>query len=48
MKRETTNRIRFVLEDILPAFLHDSSLFRHVASLIWGKHIVELASELPS
>ncbi|MBU1286606.1 MAG: class I SAM-dependent methyltransferase [Alphaproteobacteria bacterium] len=44
MKRETTNRIRFVLEDIVPAFLHDSSLFRHAASLIWGKHIVELAS----
>ena len=44
MKREHTNRIRFVLEDVLPAFLHDSPLFRHAASLIWGKHIGELAS----
>lgn len=43
MKRENTNRIRFVLEDVLPAFLHDSRLFRHAASLLWGKHIAELA-----
>tara|TARA_R110002072_G_scaffold291294_1_gene459371 strand:+ start:747 stop:1475 length:729 start_codon:yes stop_codon:yes gene_type:complete len=44
MKREHTNRIRFVLEDVLPAFLHDSPLFRQAASLIWGKHIAELAA----
>lgn len=43
MKRETTNRIRFVLEDIVPAFLRDSFLFRGFASLVWGKHIKDLA-----
>lgn len=43
MNRETTNRIRFVLEDILPATLRDSGLFKGVASLVWGKHISDLA-----
>lgn len=44
MNRETTNRVRFVLEDILPAAIRDSWLFRSAASLVWGKHIRELAS----
>lgn len=43
MNRETTNRIRFVLEDILPPFLRDSVLFRRLASLVWGQHIQHLA-----
>lgn len=43
MKRETTNKIRFVLEDILPAFIRDSGAFKGFASLIWGKHIADLA-----
>lgn len=43
MNRETTNRIRFVLEDILPPFLRDSALFKGVASLAWGDHIAHLA-----
>lgn len=43
MKREATNRIRFVLEDILPAFVRDSALFRIGASMIWGNHISDLA-----
>lgn len=44
MNRETTNRIRFVLEDVLPPFLRDSGLFRSAASLAWGGHIGRLAS----
>jgi SAM-dependent methyltransferase len=44
MKREATNRIRFVLEDILPPVLRDSGLFRAAAKLAWGEHIGRLAS----
>lgn len=44
MNRETTNNIRFVLEDILPAIVRDSAIFRYAASMIWGKHIADLAS----
>ena len=44
MNRETTNRIRFVLEDIVPPILRDSKLFKAVASLAWGKHIGDLAN----
>ena len=43
MRRETTNRIRFVLEDLLPPALRDSRLFRGFASLAWGGHIARLA-----
>lgn len=43
MNRETTNRIRFVIEDVLPPILRDSVLFRQAASLVWGKHIGKLA-----
>ena len=43
MNRETTNRIRFVIEDILPPFMRDSSLFRNIAKLVWGSHIDHLA-----
>jgi len=43
MNRETTNRIRFVLEDIVPPILRDSRLFKGLASLVWGKHIGDLA-----
>ena len=43
MNRITTNRIRFVIEDILPAVIRDSFLFKGLASLVWGKHISDLA-----
>ena len=43
MNRETTNKIRFVLEDILPAFIRDSWAFKGFAGLVWGKHIADLA-----
>ncbi|MGJ8562046.1 MAG: class I SAM-dependent methyltransferase [Alphaproteobacteria bacterium] len=44
MNRETTNRVRFVLEDILPAFVRDSRAFKAFAGLAWGKHIGDLAN----
>jgi SAM-dependent methyltransferase len=43
MRRETTNRIRFVLEDVVPPLLRDSALFRAAASMAWGRHISDLA-----
>lgn len=43
MRRETTNRIRFVLEDVVPPVLRDSALFRAAASMAWGNHISDLA-----
>lgn len=43
MNRETTNRIRFVLEDIVPPIIRDSKLFKAIASLAWGRHIGDLA-----
>lgn len=43
MNRETTNKIRFILEDIVPPVLRDSRVFKGVASLFWGQHIGDLA-----
>ena len=43
MNREMTNRIRFVLEDVLPPVVRDSRLFRSAAQLAWGEHINRLA-----
>ena len=44
MKRETTNLIRWFLEDVVPPILRDSFLFKAFASLAWGEHIAALAS----
>ncbi len=43
MRREMTNRIRFVLEDIVPPVLRDSGLFKAAASIAWGSHVADLA-----
>ncbi len=43
MNREQTNRIRFVIEELLPPILRDSWLFTALARLVWGKHIDKLA-----
>ena len=43
MNRETTNWLRFVLEDVIPPVLRDSRLFLFVAKLAWGNHIADLA-----
>jgi SAM-dependent methyltransferase len=47
MKRETTNRIRYLMEEILPPALRDSRVFYYASyyagSLIWGRaHIDNL------
>ena len=39
MRRETTNKLRYVLEEIVPPALRDSILFKKLAELAWGKHI---------
>jgi SAM-dependent methyltransferase len=43
MKREQTNHIRFIMEDLLPPIIRDTALFRFVASLVWGRHISTLS-----
>jgi SAM-dependent methyltransferase len=43
MRRETTNRIRYVLEELIPPVLRDSWLFHRLARLVWGAHITRLA-----
>ena len=43
MRRETTNRIRTVLEDWLPPAVRDGALFRALARAAWGAHIERLA-----
>lgn len=43
MNRETTNMIRFLLEDLLPPVMRDSGLFRWTAKMFWGRHIDKLA-----
>lgn len=43
MNRETTNRIRFVIEDLMPPVLRDSPAFRWLAERAWGSHISHLA-----
>jgi len=45
MRRETTNKIRYVLEELVPPALRDSILFKKIAELAYGKHIYE-ASDL--
>jgi SAM-dependent methyltransferase len=43
MRREQTNQIRFIVEELLPPIVRDTALFKFAASLAWGKHISALA-----
>lgn len=43
MKRETSNLLRFVLEEVLPPALRDSPLFRALARAAYGPSIDKLA-----
>jgi SAM-dependent methyltransferase len=43
VKRETTNWIRFILEDLLPPIVRDSQIFHAVARIAWGSHVTRLA-----
>lgn len=42
MDRETTNRIRFVLEELVPPLLRDSWLFRFLFRRYWGELVDDL------
>lgn len=39
MKREQTNRLRYLLEEILPPVIRDSAAFRLLVRLLWGNHV---------
>lgn len=43
MKRETINKIRFVLEELLPPIVHDSRFMVFLYKLKWGSFIEDLA-----
>ncbi|MEL6201058.1 MAG: class I SAM-dependent methyltransferase [Pseudomonadota bacterium] len=43
MNRETTNWVRFAIEELVPPILRDSSPFRGAMKMAWGKHIDDLA-----
>ncbi|MEM6382797.1 MAG: class I SAM-dependent methyltransferase [Pseudomonadota bacterium] len=43
MNRETTNRVRYVMEELVPPALRDSAMFRAMMKLAWGTHIDDLA-----
>jgi 2-polyprenyl-3-methyl-5-hydroxy-6-metoxy-1,4-benzoquinol methylase len=43
MRREQTNQIRFIIEELLPPIIRDTGLFKFAATLAWGKHISRLA-----
>jgi SAM-dependent methyltransferase len=43
MRRETSNRIRFVIEELVPGFLRDSRLFSALLRLAGGAHVEALA-----
>ena len=43
MKRENTNRIRFILEELIPPIIRDSEFMHWLQRLVWGKHITRLS-----
>jgi SAM-dependent methyltransferase len=43
LNRETTNRIRFVIEEILPPVLRDSRIFKFAAERVFGDYISRAA-----
>jgi SAM-dependent methyltransferase len=43
VNRETTNWVRFVIEEMIPPFIRDSGAFRSLMKLAWGSHIDDLA-----
>jgi SAM-dependent methyltransferase len=44
MRRETTNAIRYVLEELIPPFIRDSRAMRWLFRLHWGRLIDDLES----
>ena len=44
MKRETTNRIRYVLEELIPPVIRDLAPMRWLFRLYWGRLVDDLAT----
>ncbi len=44
MKRETTNRIRYVLEELIPPVIRDLTPMRWLFRLYWGRLVDDLAT----
>ena len=44
MRRETTNAIRYVLEELIPPVIRDSRAMRWLFRLHWGRLIDDLES----
>jgi SAM-dependent methyltransferase len=44
MNRETSNRIRFLIEEVLPPIIRDSAAFRAIGRAVYGTHIDALAA----
>lgn len=42
MKRETVNKLRFILEEMIPPIIRDSAFMRFIFRLAWGDHILRL------
>jgi SAM-dependent methyltransferase len=43
MRREQTNQIRFIMEELLPPIIRDTALFKFAATLALGEHVSRLA-----
>jgi len=43
MRREQSNKIRFIIEELVPPIVRDTGLFKFAATLAWGDHISTLA-----
>jgi 2-polyprenyl-3-methyl-5-hydroxy-6-metoxy-1,4-benzoquinol methylase len=43
MRREQTNQIRFVMEELLPPIIRDTGLFKLAATLAWGRGVSRVA-----
>ena len=43
MNRETTNRLRYIIEELLPPVVRDSQFFHMVARMGFGAHVTRLA-----
>jgi SAM-dependent methyltransferase len=43
MRRESTSKIRQVLDDVMPAAMRDSRIYQNLATLAWGDHVAGLA-----
>ncbi|MGH7029704.1 MAG: hypothetical protein ACREEZ_04690, partial [Stellaceae bacterium] len=43
LSRDTTNRVRFLMEELVPPIIRDTSFFCWLMERVWGRHIRDLA-----